>query len=258
MNTLITGASQGIGAAVVEKLACPGARIALSASSDSDRLDQVGAEAEKAGAETVVCTGDLADPAVPAALVSKAAGAFGGLDAVVINAGIALRSPLVATDVEAWDRSFAVNVRASWLLAAAAHDHLVESQGAIVVVGSVSGMAPHPGTGAYSSSKAALMMLMRQMAQEWAPDGIRVNAVVPGLVMTPRTEPVYEDPKVREGRLALVPQGRVASASEIAAAIAFFLGPDSSYCSGQQLIVDGGVADSVLGHDPTWRPGGSL
>jgi glucose 1-dehydrogenase len=249
----VTGASQGIGRAVVERLAGPGASVALAASSNSDRLEAVGEAAAAAGAKVAICTGDLADPSVPASLVAGAVDAFGGLDALVINAGIALAAPLVDADIRDWDRTYAVNVRASWLLGAAAHRHLARSRGSVVVLGSVSGTAPHPGSGAYTSSKAALMMLMRQMAQEWAEDGIRVNGVVPGFVLTPRTETVFSDPVKAKGRLELVPQGRAAQPSEIADAIAFFLGRQSAYCTGQQLIVDGGVADSMLTHDPAWR-----
>lgn len=254
MRALITGASQGIGLAVARRLAVPGAQLALCASAPSTSLESAVTDVERQGASAVRLTGDLADSSVPAELVERATAGFGGLDAVVANAGIASASLLEEGDVADWDRVFAVNVRATWLLAIAARPWFPPSGGSIVAIGSISGVAPHPGMGAYSASKAASGMLVRQLAQEWGSDAIRVNAVVPGFVMTPRTEPVYENDDLREARTTMVPLGRIASAEDdIAGAVAFLLSGESGYCTGQQLVVDGGVADSIFTHDPGWR-----
>ena len=100
--------------------------------------------------------------------------------------------------VEAWDRLFNINLRANWLLAKAAHPHLRKSKGAIVMVSSMSGVMPQLPTGAYSPAKAALIMLTEMMAMEWAPDGIRANAVCPGFVHTSMTEAIYSQPKLAQ------------------------------------------------------------
>jgi glucose 1-dehydrogenase len=120
--------------------------------------------------------GDLSQADTPARLVEDAVAVFGGLDGVVSNAGISRPTPLVTTTLEDWDFLMAVNVRAAWLLAKAAHPHLKTSGGSYVAIASMSGVHPYPGMGAYSPTKAALIMLVRVLAQEWATDGVRGNA----------------------------------------------------------------------------------
>ena len=149
-----------------------------------------------------------------------------------------------------WDALFDVNVRATWLLAKAAHDALAAAQGAIVVTGSMSGSNAHANLGAYGPTKAAVIMLMRVLAQEFGRQGIRVNAVSPGMVRTGMTEPVYKNEDIARQRADLVPLGRVAAPEDIADAIAFLLGPDARYVNGHDLVVDGGVAGNFLGRLP--------
>jgi NAD(P)-dependent dehydrogenase (short-subunit alcohol dehydrogenase family) len=152
--------------------------------------------------------------------------------------------------VRDWDHIFAVNTRATWLLAKAAHPALKAARGAIVATGSMSGSNPHANLGAYGPSKAAVIMLVQVLAQEFAPDGIRVNAVSPGMVRTGMTEPVYRDSRLAAERDALVPVGRVATPEDIADVIAFLLGPDARYVNGHDLVVDGGVSGNFLGRLP--------
>jgi len=175
---------------------------------------------------------------------------MGGIDALVGNAGITAPSKLVDLDLATWNRVFDINLRANWLLAKAAHPHLKRSRGAIVMLASMAGVVPQLPTGAYSPTKAALIMLTEMMAQEWAPDGIRANAVCPGFVHTSMTDAIYSKPALARGRAKLVPLGRVAKPSDIAEAIAFLLGPQASYITGQSLLVDGGLVHSVLNHVP--------
>lgn len=153
---------------------------------------------------------------------------------------------LADLSVEQWDATFALNVRATWLLARAARAALSAEQGSIVAIASMSGLHPHPGYGAYSPAKAALSMLCRQLAQEWAVDGIRVNAVCPGMIRTPLTEAVYRDAEVALQRKALVPLGRIGRPEDVAAAVAYLASPSASYITGQSLVVDGGVSDQML------------
>ena len=249
MRVLITGASRGIGRAVALRLAAGGARVAACASAHGDELDQLVAEIRAAGGIAVPLLGDLQQSDTPARLVEQATAALGGLDAVVGNAGISRPAALVALDGAEWDRVFNVNVRAQWLLARAAHPWLQRSRGSLVAVASMSGVQPYSGMGAYSASKAALIMLARQLAQEWAADGIRVNCVSPGLVRTPLTQPMYDIPATRAAREALVPLHRIAEAdADMAGLVAFLLGPDAGYLTGHNLLADGGLLDSVQTH----------
>jgi NAD(P)-dependent dehydrogenase (short-subunit alcohol dehydrogenase family) len=152
--------------------------------------------------------------------------------------------------VDDWDRVFAVNTRATWLLAKAAHAALKASRGAIVAIGSMSGSNPHANLGAYGPSKAAVIMLVQVLAQEFGRDGIRVNAVSPGMVRTGMTARVYADQKIAAERDALVPIGRVATPEDMADVVAFLLGPDARYINGHDLVVDGGIAGNFLGRLP--------
>ena len=165
-------------------------------------------------------------------------------------AGINRPAPLVQYSVDDWDRVFAVNTRATWLLAKAAHPALKAARGAIVAVASMSGSNPHANLGAYGPSKAALIMLVQVLAQELGHDGIRVNTLSPGMVRTGMTAKVYADPQIAAERDALVPLGRVATPEDMADVIAFLLGPDARYVNGHDLVVDGGVSGNLLGRLP--------
>ena len=249
MKVLITGASRGIGRATALKMAVPGAGLALCGSAHGDELDAVVAEARKAGADAHALLGDLADAEVPARLVAEAVEKLGGLDGVVANAGITSPAPLHELEIADWQRVFDVNVRSVWLLAKAARPHLIAARGAMVVISSMSGMQPYQNMGPYSSSKAAVSMLARQLAQEWAPHGARVNVVAPGLFETGLTASTYADPEKRRAREALVPLHRIGQPErEIAGLIAMLLGPDAAYTTGAELRVDGGLLDSIQTH----------
>jgi glucose 1-dehydrogenase len=213
-------------------------------------LDALGAELRELGAEVLPLHGDMGTGDAPGRVVGEAVARFGGLDGLVSNAGINRVGPLVEYTVEDWDRLFAVNTRATWLLAKAAHPALRASGGALVAVGSMSGSHAHAGLGAYGPSKAAVIMLVRVLAQELGPDGVRVNAVSPGMTRTGMTARVYADARVAAARDALVPLGRVATPEDMAAAIAFLLSPDARYVNGHDLVVDGGLTGSFLGRLP--------
>ncbi len=256
MRALITGASPGIGGATCLKLARAALargqkpKIAACEVRETDAVLALADELRSIGAEAVVLAGDLSDPDVPARLVADAVEAFGGLDAVVGNAGITSPAPLAALELDNWDRVMNINLRGNWLLAKAAHPHLKESKGGYVAVASMSGMRPHRGMGAYSMSKAGTIILCEVLAQEWAPDGIRVNCVSPGMIRTPLTETTYRDNATASARTALVPAGRIGVPEDIANAIAFFLGPDAGYITGQNICVDGAFSTSILSQIP--------
>jgi glucose 1-dehydrogenase len=251
LRIILTGAARGIGRAMAERLARDSlqrhgrpARMVL-ADLHKDELEALGATLLKGGVEVHAIAADMADPATPARLVEAAAD-FGGLDAVVSNAGFAIPSPLLDARQEDWDQVFAVNVRAAWLLGRAAHPLLKAARGSMVVTTSISGSHPTAPLAAYSPSKAAALMLVRQMALEWGPDRIRVNALSPGITETPGTAQVYADAKSRAQREARVPLRRIAQAEDMANALSFLVGPDAGYVSGTELLVDGALSSVLM------------
>jgi glucose 1-dehydrogenase len=256
MRVLVTGAASGIGRATCVRLARDAkaagrpARIAAVDVVPPAEMERLAAELRELGAEALLLHGDMGTADAPAQVVAEAVARFGGLDGLVSNAGVNRPGPLVDYQVEDWDRLFAVNTRATWLLAKAAHPALRASGGAIVAVGSMSGTHVHAGLGAYGPSKAAVIMLVRVLAQELGPDGIRVNAVSPGMTRTGMSVRVYADPEIARERDALVPIGRVAVPDDMAAVIAFLLSPDARYVNGHDLVVDGGVTGNLLGRLP--------
>jgi len=250
MRAIVTGAARGIGRAICLRLArdaaeSGGVKLVVS-DQRADDLDVVVAEIRSMGGQAIAIAGDISDPSMPARIVESSL-AYGGLDALVSNAGFSIAGPLATYEVENWDKAFAVHVRAPWLLAKAAYPALKASGGAIVVTASISGTNAQAPLGPYSSSKAAALMLVRQLANEWGPDGIRVNAVSPGLTLTPGTAAAYSNPSAMAQREARVPLRRIAQAEDMAGVVAFLLSKDAGYIHGVDLLVDGGLSNTVMG-----------
>ena len=232
---LITGGASGIGAATAALFAAEGARILL--------LDRAAAPLEKAarrlGAIPVVA--DVTDETALEAGIAAGAEALGGLDGLVNGAGILTMGPVEKAGLADWERTLAVNLTGPFLVSRAALPWLrrAEAHGTIVNVASGIGLRPLPGYGAYAAAKAGLIALTRVMAAECAPL-IRVNAVCPGAVVTPMTEALYADPQAQARAGQIYALGRLGQPEEIARAILFLTGSDSSYVTGVALPVDGG------------------
>ncbi|MGZ0188333.1 MAG: SDR family NAD(P)-dependent oxidoreductase [Alphaproteobacteria bacterium] len=256
MQVLVTGASPGIGGACCRRLAADAKRdgkkiqIAACEFRPTPEIDALKSDLEAMGAEVITAYGDLSDPETPAKLVEQAVAAFGGLSAIVSNAGTVAPKALNELTVSDWDFVMNINVRAGWLLAQAAFPYLKASGGSYVAIASMSGMGPHPLMGAYSPSKAACINVTALLAQEWAADGVRANTIAPGMIQTPFTANVYADPDMLKRRNEAVPIGRVGTAEDIADVAAFLLSQDARYMTGQNVCVDGGFASSILAHVP--------
>lgn len=256
MRVLVTGASEGIGGAICRKLAADHAKtkggltLVMTTSGSKGAPDGLAAELESQGARCLALTGDLTSPDICAEIAEKTLAFAGGLDVFISNAGSVAPAPLATVPLEKWDRQFALNVRPTLIFAQKFYEALKESRGSIVAVASMSGMQAHPGQAGYSPAKAALIMLCRNLAQEWARDGIRVNAVSPGMIHTPLTDGLYRNEDVKLARENLVPLGRIGRPQDIAEAVCFLAGPGAAYITGQTLLADGGLCDSMLGRVP--------
>lgn len=252
MTIIVTGAASGIGKATALRLARDvqqrGGRAARLLIVDKNRtgLDEVTEMLRRDGAEAEPLAADLADPAAPQRIADAAAMRFDGLDVVVSNAEIAMAAPLMELTLADYDATFAVNTRATWLLAKAAYPALRRSQGCLIATASISAEEATAPLGAYSASKSALVMLIRQLSDEWGPEGIRCNCVSPGATHTGLTDRVYSDPEIRKRRSANIPLRRVGVPEDIAAAIAFLAGPDARYITGANLTVDGGLTNAFM------------
>lgn len=199
------------------------------------------------GAAAACCVVDLSEPDCGDRIVTAALEHMGGgIDAVISNAGIIMAGALADLTLADFDRIFTINTRASWLVAKAAYPHLRESKGAFVATASMSATQPTPGLGFYSSSKAALLMMMRQLAVEWGADGIRCNSVSPGPTYTPMTAAGYSDPARRDHREASIPLRKLGTAEDVANAILFLISPAASHISGIDLLVDGGMSNMLM------------
>jgi glucose 1-dehydrogenase len=256
MRALVSGGSSGIGASASVRIAEAAlargeqAMIAVCGHRSGAQHDEVVEAVRALGGTAIALVGDLGDPEVPAKLVDAAVEEFGGLDALVANAGIAKPGALKDVSLEDWENMFSVNLRGAWLLAKAAYPHLRDSEGAAVFTSSMSGQIPHAGSGAYSPTKAALTLLAQTLALEWAPDGIRVNVVSPGMTRTGMNTDLYRDPAIKKAREEIIPLSRIGDPIDIANVIEFLISPLAGYVTGQDICVDGGFTKSILSHIP--------
>jgi dihydroanticapsin dehydrogenase len=241
MRVLVVGGATGIGAATVRAWRGRGDSVVLA------DVNVAGAEevvAEPAPGRGVVVAADMADPRGPAVAVDAAVEALGGLDVVFANAAVLHSAPLAAWTVEDWDRSAAINLRAPFLLAQRAAPHLVEAAGTFLVTGSTGAFRGHAGMPAYHATKAGVVSLVRALADELSPSGVRVNAICPGWVDTPFNAPFWSsqsDPAAAVRALdATIPMRRQGTPEDIADVVLFLCSPAARYVTGQAIVVDGG------------------
>jgi NAD(P)-dependent dehydrogenase (short-subunit alcohol dehydrogenase family) len=246
MRTIITGSGGGIGFAIARALAeQPGAQLVL-ADRNATRGEESAATLRTLGAVVRTVGGDVSDPAVAQALVTACTESYGGIDALVTAAGsIANDGRMESLPLDRYEAAFRVNTRPLFVLAQAAYPALRASKGAIVALSSTASRHPVPGLGTYSASKAALVMLARQLALEWGPEGIRVNCVAPGPTATPMA-PAYADADVRARRAATLPLRRISEPEDIAAAVLFLLGAGARGITGIEIEVEGGMGLTTM------------
>lgn len=245
LTALITGGSRGIGAAVARRYAAEGAAVAIGhePTPDMARLaHDLASELVAEGVRAVAVAGDLAIPDGPAATVAAAEAALGPLDIVVANAAASHRRNWHAIPTQEWDDVQAVNVRGTWLLAQAARHSLVASKnGSIITLTSVMAMTGQAGALHYTTSKAAILGLTRALAREIGPDGVRVNAVMPGAIRTEQEVELSPDPEpVHLAMMEKQSLKRRGVAEDLVGAFVFLASAEAGFITGQVICIDGG------------------
>ncbi|RMF10985.1 MAG: glucose 1-dehydrogenase [Alphaproteobacteria bacterium] len=242
-NALVTGGGAGIGAAISKALADVGYRVGvMDINADNARAVAEGLP------EAVAVAGDVTSKeAVDAAFETLGAPP----DLVVNNAGIVRFGPLNELSLADFRAVVDVNLIGCFVVAQAAARRMAANVGGVIInLTSVNAINPAPNVGAYAATKAAIANLTQQMAIEWGPLGIRVNAIAPGFIDAGMSAPFFEDPGVRAVRGGGVPLKRLGLAEDIANAVVYLASDAASYVNGHQLVVDGGVINSVLAQLP--------
>jgi NAD(P)-dependent dehydrogenase (short-subunit alcohol dehydrogenase family) len=239
-NAIVTGAARGIGRVIANRLADDGWRVGLIDIS----IDAIEKE-EKLRPNCVALAADVSQPDSVAAALST----FGATpDLLVNNAGIVRFGPLLTLAQADFEAVVNVNLVGTFTVSRQVAALMVATQqpGNIISISSMNGIVPGPNSGAYTATKAGIALLTKQMAVEWGPHGIRVNAIAPGLIDAGMSNAVHADVQIRQEREARIPLRRLGTAEDIANLVAFLSSDQSSYITGENILVDGGIAMSIL------------
>jgi len=249
-SALVTGGDSGIGAEVCRVFAAAGAKVGINYHVDSTAGDAMCVEIARAGGSAMVVKADVSDEAAVAAMFERTAAAFGRIDILVANAGIQIDSPVAQMSAAAWRRVLDVNLTGQFLCAreairrfrAQGASAVSRALGKIVCMSSVHEVIPWAGHVNYAASKGGIHLMMQSLAQEVAPERIRVNAIAPGAIATPINRPAWETAEARARLLKLIPYGRVGEPRDVANAALWLASDDSDYVTGATLFVDGGMS----------------
>jgi len=234
---IVTGASRGLGQAAALALVEQGVRVLAAARS----LDELKAMEKSAPGQIVAALCDMKDADAVAQLPGQAIDAFGRLDIVINNAGIAPAGFFLEQSEEVWDDVMAVNVKAPATLARAAGQHMIaQGSGKIINIASTSGILGKAMLVAYSTSKGALLQFTKALAAEWATKGVQVNAIAPGAFETDAQRFVLESPDILKRRLGKIPVRRMGQTDEIGPLICYLASPASNFVTGSVFVIDGG------------------
>ena len=250
---VVTGAASGIGAAVAQSLAEVGARVALL-DRDAEGAERVASALRGQGSDALAVACDIAEPESVTAAARKVHNELGDCHALINNAGLLRAGLLNDVGLDDWNLVLSINLT-GYLLCARAFGATMRAarSGSIVNVASISGLFPQSGSGAYSASKAGVLAMSRQLAVEWGPDGVRSNAICPGMIRTALSARFYEEPGFEAKRAAVTASRRIGEPQEVANVALFLASPRSGYVNGAELLVDGGMANMLMDMVP--RPG---
>lgn len=244
---IVTGAGSGIGRRTAQRFAEEGARVVV-ADWREDAAQETAAGLEGALAVRM----DVTDAASIAAGVERAVAAFGGLDAIVCNAGVTIVGGVMDLDEEQWDRELATNLKSVYLCARAVWPHLeARGGGSILATASIAGLWAIPADAAYCASKAGVIMLVKCMALDGAKQNIRANCVCPGFIETPMIQGYFDDQDDPAASRAfaerLHPLGRLGDPGDIADGFVYLASDDARWVTGTALTVDGGLTSGIWG-----------
>jgi NAD(P)-dependent dehydrogenase (short-subunit alcohol dehydrogenase family) len=238
---VVTGGSRGIGRAIALGLASYGADVVVASRKQED-LDAVAGEVRALGRKAAAIATHMRNREDIDRLAQTTLDQFGKIDILVNNAGTnPYFGPLVDIEERTWDQIMTVNLKGYFLLAQSVAKGMIERKsGNIINVASVGGRRASPGLGAYSISKAGVIMLTQVLAQELGPHGIRVNAIAPGIIQTKFAQALWENEAILQRTLSTTPLGRIGRAEEMAGVCVWLASDASSYVTGQTIVLDGG------------------
>lgn len=248
-SVIVTGGGRGIGEAICRRAASEGYRVGVL------DVDGVAAGAVAASLPDAIALVAAINDEDQVCRALDGFEEFAGVpDLVVNNAGIVRFGPLAELSVEDWRMTVDVNLTGTFIVSRAAAVRMARrGSGAIVNLTSINGISPGPYAGAYGATKAAIALLTQQLAIEFGPAGLRVNAVAPGLIDGGMSEPIYADGAVRRARESKVPLGRLGTPEDIARVVLWIGSDDAAYVTGQNLVADGGVVMSIIANLPRPR-----
>lgn len=247
---LVTGASSGIGAGVAKALAAEGAAVVVNYSSSPDKAEKVLNEIQQAGGTALTMKADVSNEREVAAMYQEVFRQFGTVDILVNNAGLQKDNKFHEMSLEEWNRVIGVNLTGQFLCAREAIKEFLrrgvvpsksKAAGKIICMSSVHEVIPWAGHANYAASKGGVMMLMKSIAQEYAPMKIRVNSIGPGAIRTPINHAAWQTPQSYNQLLKLIPQKRIGEVEDIGTAAVWLASDDSDYVNGITLFVDGGM-----------------
>jgi len=249
-TAIVTGASSGIGAGVAKALAAEGATVVINHSASADKAMAVLNEIKQAGGNGMVVKADVSNEADVQAMFKETCKQFGTVDILVNNAGLQKDAKFHEMTLDEWNRVIAINLTGQFLCAREAIKEFLRrgvvpersrAAGKIICMSSVHEVIPWAGHANYAASKGGIMMLMKTIAQEYAPQKIRVNSIGPGAIRTPINHAAWQTPESYNQLLKLIPQKRIGEAEDIGGAAVWLASDDSDYVNGITLFVDGGM-----------------
>lgn len=249
-NVLVTGATSGIGQEIAAYFVAEGANVALNYRNDINKLDATKSlieekcsQSQKPSGKTLPVEADVSQAADITRMCDEVIEKLGSIDILINNAGIQNSSPSHELSTADFDKVIQVNLRGAYLCARETLKHLMQrGEGGIIInISSVHEIIPRPTYVSYSMSKGAMENMTKTLALEYAPYGIRINAIAPGATVTPINSSWTEDPAKRKEVESHIPMGRVGTAAEMAAATGFLASDDATYITGQTLFIDGGL-----------------
>jgi glucose 1-dehydrogenase len=247
---LVTGASSGIGRAIAVALAAEGAPVVVNYSHGKERAEEAVQEITRAGGRAIAVQADVSDEAEVQAMFRTAIAEFGTLHIVVANAGLQRDAPVAEMTLAQWNEVIAINLTGQFLCAREAirefrrrgpAPDVSKALGKLICMSSVHEVIPWAGHVNYAASKGGIMLMMKTLAQEVAPDRIRVNGLAPGAIRTPINKAAWETREALDKLLTLVPYGRIGEPEDIGRAAVWLASDDSDYVTGASLFVDGGM-----------------